>query len=344
MGWEVQVALFYAGGPLEMDLVESGVEVHQLGKRSRYDMVRPLFRLVRLLRTNKIPFVYSFLTTPGLAAVAAKPFVPGLKVIWGVGAATVDRHHYGLFAELTFFLSRCLSPLTELILVNSKAGRSYHVRRGYPEQKTIVVPNGIDTELFRRDEQGRLLYRNMWGVSSDEILVGLVSQLRTIKDHPTFLKAASLVAEQRKGAKFCCVGGGSESYLDELRELSRTLGIEDRVIWAGEVSAGAGMFSAFDLGCSSSISEGISNSVAEAMACEVPCVVTDAGDSAVIVGDSGIVVPVGDHQSLAQGMLRMIERIEHDPALGTKARERIVARLGLSSLAEATIAAMKGPR
>ena len=98
------------------------------------------------------------------------------------------------------------------------------------------------------------------------------------------------------------------------------------------------VYNAFDVVCSASVfGEGFSNAVGEAMACGVPCVVTDVGDSALIVGDTGLVVPPGDPEALVEGLCTLIGVIEEKgQELSTKARERIVGRFSRHRLVGTT--------
>ena len=130
-----------------------------------------------------------------------------------------------------------------------------------------------------------------WGIAECEKLIGQVGRLDPMKDHSTFLKAAALLAHERKDVRFVCVGEGPTGYRDELYSLAKTLGLASRLIWAGSRRDMPAVYNAFDVAVSSSRwGEGLPNVIAEAMACGVPCVVTDVGDSAFVVDKLGVVV------------------------------------------------------
>ena len=119
--------------------------------------------------------------------------------------------------------------------------------------------------------------------------------------------------------------------------LARELGIEDRVVWTGIINDMPSAYRALDIVCSSSaFGEGMPNCVAEAMACGVPCVVTDVGDSRLVVGETGIVVPPEDPEALARGLETMAKRIAQDSELGKAARTRIVSEFSLAMLVAKT--------
>jgi len=123
--------------------------------------------------------------------------------------------------------------------------------------------------------------------------------------------------------------------------LGESLGITERLIWAGTFSDLLTVYNALDLLVSSSTSEGFSNVIGEAMACGVPCVVTDVGDSALIVGDTGNIVPPGDSHALAQALrswLRLSKRERH--AKGLQARVRIEREFNTHAMVMKTEAAL----
>lgn len=301
-GHRVLVIPFYSGGPFQAELTRAGVQVQSPEKDGRWDLAGFAWRLARLLREERPDVLHGYLGGPNVLTVLLKPLLPRTRIVWGLRAAVLDFGNYDRFSRLTLHAERLLSRFADRIVVNSRAGRSFAIERGFPKGKIVAIPNGIDTGRFRPDPASRNRVRGEWGVAEDEKLVGLVARLDHIKDHPNFLRAAALLAHEREDVRFVCVGGGNPVYRDELRSRSRNLDLEDCLVWAGVRGDTQAVFNALDVAISSSYGEGFPNVVGEAMACGVPCVVTDVGDSADIVGDTGIVVPAKDPEALAEGM------------------------------------------
>jgi glycosyltransferase involved in cell wall biosynthesis len=243
-------------------------------------------------------------------------------------------NYYDRLRRLSFRLERRLSGLPDRIIVNSDAGRAYLLKKGFPADKLVVVQNGIDTNCFRPDPEARRRVRTEWGVSEREILVGMVGRLDPVKDHTTFLRAAALVRIERPDVRFVCVGGGTKSNERKLRRLGEQLSLSGNIRWVGTRSDMTAVYNAFEIHVSSSRSEGFPNSVGEAMACAVPCVVTDAGDSALIVGDTGFVSAPLSPEALAANLMACLE--SDRKALGIKARLRIEENWNTKQLAERT--------
>ena len=159
-----------------------------------------------------------------------------------------------------------------------------------------------------------------------------------MKDHPTFIRAAALTMQTHEAFRFVCVGDGRPDYRRELMELANQLGLADRIIWKGWQADMPSVQNALDIAtlCSSN-GEGFPNAVGEAMACGVPCVVTDVGDSPILVGETGVVVPLRDPQALADGWNLMLTRLAAEgPELRAKARCRIVQEFDRDRLAATT--------
>jgi glycosyltransferase involved in cell wall biosynthesis len=336
--WDVTVITFYSGGQFEAELIGQGVRLISLRKRGRWDVIRFLGRLVRELRRIRPDIIHSYLVEPNLAAVFVKPFFSSTKIVWGVRAANMDLAHYDWFARMNFRLETLASRLADKIILNSNAGRDYHVAQGMPARKCMVVHSGIDTERFKPDRESGKAIRREWGISDEKILIGLVGRLDPIKDHPTFLKAAALISLEDSDLRFVCVGSGAQPYARDLRRMADECKISDRLIWASEREDMPAVYNALDIACSSSSGEGLPNAIAEAMACQVPCVATDVGDSSSLVGNSGILVPANSPQALATGLSKSVNLLRARQA--PNPRPRIIEKFSLTRLVNQTEAAL----
>ena len=212
------------------------------------------------------------------------------------------------------------------IIYGSNAAALAHTRHGYPADASVVIPNGIDVERFRPDEQHRSSIRTELGFADDAIVVGLVGRFDPLKDHRTFIEAAARVP----GVVFVLAGDGITSDNIDLMTWIRDAGIERHTHLLGRRMDIERVTAAFDVAVLSSYSEGFPNVVAEAMACGVPCVVTDVGDAAEIVADTGVVVPPRDAAALAAGIIQLIS--EDRRQRGARARARIESEYSLDAM------------
>jgi glycosyltransferase involved in cell wall biosynthesis len=330
-GAEVEVVSFYPGGELAQALQSAGIAHHVVGKAGRWDVLRFTGRLLRHLRQREQGILYGFLPLPNIMLALCRPFLRKATIVWGVRSAAMDLAAYDWLSRLSYRLESLLSAVPDLIIANSHAGARHARERGFPSGRIAVVPNGIDMQAFAYDAQGRERVRAELGLSPRDVAVGMVARIDPMKGHETLIRAAPRVLEKVPDARFVLVGSGDVSLRRRLDALAQSLHVDHRIQWVPERPDMAAVYSAFDLFCLPSRGEGFSNAIAEAMACGRACIVTDVGDSAVIVGDCGRVVPPGDADALAAALIELMssdrqsvaghcrQRIEQDFAV-----ERVV--------------------
>ncbi|MGB3654843.1 MAG: glycosyltransferase [Rivularia sp. (in: cyanobacteria)] len=348
--FDVTVLYFYAGGPLAKELEINGIKAICLDKKERWDVIPFFKRLVGYLREIKPNILHGYLGESNLLCIFLKPFFPKTRMIWGIRESDTDPSLYGWLGSLLSYLECKLARFADLIISNSYAGKYYHQKLGFPEQKMIVIPNGINIERFVPLAEAGKKVRKEWEIPEDIILIGKVGRLDPMKDHTTFLQAAALICETRRDVRFVCVGTGPQIYALQLHQLADKLGIKDKVIWSETRGDMTSVFNSFDIATSASAyGEGFGNVIGEAMACSVPCVVTDVGDSKMIVGDTGIVVPPKNPQALANAWLKTLENNKKSSlaiageygSKVTNARERIQKNFSNQILYEKTAMVLK---
>jgi glycosyltransferase involved in cell wall biosynthesis len=252
----------------------------------------------------------------------------------------MDLRQYGYLEKLESCIAVTLSRFPDLIICNSHAGRAFHQRQGYRSKRIVVIPNGVDVQQFCPNAGARREVREQWGIAPGEVVIGLVARLDPMKDHATFLRAAATVAGLRRNVRFVCVGDGPSHYRDRLIEEAHRLGLDEQLIWAGAQSDMNRIYNALDFSVSSSaFGEGFPNAIAEAMATGVPCVVTDVGDSAAIVGDLGWVCAPADSAALGAAIIAGVDAMPHDCAA---IRSHVVRCYSVSALLARSLAQL-GP-
>lgn len=310
-GHNVTIATFYKRGPLIVDVEQARIPLVDLKKRGRWEIFRFLMRARRALRQVDADVLYSFLGGANILAAAMRLGKSRAKLVWSVRSSDVDLSKYDWLHRVSYRIERLLSGAPDLIIANSYSGRDYAVGNGFPQKQIEVVPNGVDTNRFRRDRTLRHKQRLAWGLSDDQIAVGVLARLDPMKGHADFLLSAAKIARIHQNVRFICIGAGPEQA--RLKRLASELGMEE-VQFTGATTDPVASLNGLDICCSPSLfGEGFSNSIAEAMACGVPCVVTDVGDSARIVGDLGTVVSRSREKShpdaLADAILLAVEEL-----------------------------------
>ena len=314
-------------GPIGDTLEAAGVQVVALGLRQGIPDLRTPFRVAGLLRRWRADVLQTWLYHADVVGGMAG-WVARVPVVWNVRQTDLSPRTTRLMTRLAAqAASQWSSWLPRAIVCVSHATREAHSAIGYDRGRMEVIPNGFDLDLCKPDAAARSDVRRELGLPSDAPLVGMLARFDPAKDHQTMLHAA---ARLPRNAHVVLAGTGVTAENRALTDTISELGLAGRVHLIGPRSDVPRLAAAFDVCVSSSISEGFSNAIGEAMACGVPCVVTDVGDSALIVGETGRVVPPSDPAALA-GAITELLLLPPDvrQRLGRRARERIDDRYGL---------------
>lgn len=330
-GHDVAVAVMYAGGQLEKDL--DNVPLIDLAKGGRWKTVDFLQRLHRAVKSFQPDIIQGFLGTANLMGTVLKPFLPKMKTVWGIRASNMDLSRYSVVHRLHFQAEKILSRYADTIVANSHAGLAHIKECGFVNDNFAVVHNGINTDAFTINQTVGTEIRRSWGVQPDECLIGLVARMDPKKGHEVFLESASIASQKNRHLKFAIIGQGSLDREKKLRSMATDLGISDSVIWAGRRDDMNAVYNALDICCLSSLfGEGFPNVLGEAMCCGVPCITSDVGDAAFVVGPLGKVVPPNNSNELAKSLLSLASSSKETLNSKAQIRERIVSCFSQSAM------------
>jgi len=331
-----EVISLTGSGPVGERIAGLGVKVHALGMGRALPSPLKFFSLARMIRESQPDIVHAWMYHANLLAGVAAKFARSPPVIWGIRQSNLDPRLSKRSTILTASLGARLSTrLPARILCCSAVARDVHEALGYAPEKMAVIPNGFDLERFRPDGEARIAVRRELGIEPDAPLIGLVARFDPQKDHRSFIRAAARLLESDRSAQFLLCGEGTNADNRELGEWIRAAGIGANCHLLGLRDDMARINAALDIAVSSSaFGEGFSNAVAEAMACGVPCVVTDVGDSSLMVEDTGRVVAPKDSDALAGALAGLLEiGAESRAKLGRAARRRIEENYSLPDIA-----------
>ena len=334
-----QVRMFaLSDGPLRAEAVARGIALELVERPFAFSPAAAP-AVGRAVARYAPQVLYAFLEVQWLLATAALRWSPGTRIVWGLRTG-----HYappeGLGrARAVHALVRRSAPRAALLIANSASGLR-EFRCVYPEApRGVVIPNGIDAStLAPLPCAGRELRRS-WGIADGVRVIGHVGRLDPVKNHEGLIDAFANVAQSDSAVHLVCVGDGSDARSDALRSRAVQRQIGDRVHFAGPRRDLAAVYSAFDLLALASHREGFPNVVAEAMACGIPAVVTATGGAPDVVGSLGEVVPTGDDAALADGIRRLLQRIDGAGALTLRAscRNRILSHFSVAQCVARTL-------
>jgi glycosyltransferase involved in cell wall biosynthesis len=326
-----------AGGPIGERISALGIPVWSLGVQSGFPHPRLVTGLRRLIKEQHPQLIQTWMYHADLTGGLAAWLSGNMPVVWGLHHTVPERSALKPTTYLVARLNAWLSHfLPTRIVCCAEATRRTHLRLRYVATKMVVLPNGIDTSVFRPDPMARQDVLTELNLDESTPLVGLCARFDAQKDHENFLKAAGLLHAERPDVHFVLWGQGVDLENARLQEWARTAGVEPNTHLLGFRSDSPRLMAALDVASLSSSSEAFPLVVGEAMACGIPCAVTDVGDAAMIVGETGRVVPPRNPDALSNAWAEILSLpLDKRRSLGLKARQRIVNHYSLARMASA---------
>jgi glycosyltransferase involved in cell wall biosynthesis len=333
-GYRSTVVTLDAPGGIASAFNEFGVPVFSLGMRSVSGALAGTSRLCRVLQQQQPDVAQGWMYHANVVLSAACFLTGGrLPVVWNIRRGLDDLAALKFSTRFFVRTSAQLSARPQRIIYCTDRSRTQHEAIGFRSANGLVLDNGFDITRFQARAEVRRDVRKAACLSDDDFVIGCVGRYNPAKGHANLIEAFKLVLNDIPSARLVLTGRGSDWHNDDLVAKLRSEGVVSRVILLGECPQIEQVYPMFDVLCSSSIAEGFPNVVAEAMLCELPCVVTDTGASRQIVEGIGVVVPPRSAEALADA-LRIVARlpVEERRQIGLLGRRRIVERYSLPAV------------
>jgi glycosyltransferase involved in cell wall biosynthesis len=318
-------------------LEEQGIPVEYFDMRSPLSMATGIFRLRRLIRRSGADAVQCWLYRSNvLGGLAAR--MAGVPVSWGIHCSDLTPLKYS--SRALVYLSGLLAPFVPGFVINcSKKSAELHARLGYAAAPGAVIHNGYDPERFHPDAESREAIRERLGIAPGEFVIGCLARWHPQKDIPNLVAALRIVSDRDVSIRCLLIGNGLDEANPALMREIRESGCDGFVSTLGMRPDVPELARAMDLHVLASCgAEAFPNAVAETMLSGTPNVVTDVGDSALIVGDAGWVVPPRSPEQLADAIVAAVELKGDAEAWEQRraaARERIAQSFTEERMAEA---------
>jgi len=295
-----------------------------------------VMRLAKWIRESKPDVIHAWMYHANLIGTLAARLAGNVPVVWAIHHNAFDPR---VDKRRTILVNRACAALSrkfaDRIVFCSEASLRTHKLLGYAAEKLEVIPNGFDLEQVKPDPAARESLRQELGIPADAVVIGFAARFHPHKDHRNFIRAAERLHKLMPDVHFLLFGMGITWENAQLAEWIDAAGIRERCHLLGLRQDISSLFSGMDIATTASRSEAFPIVVGEAMACGTPCVVTDVGDSALIVENTGSVVPPEDPHALAEAWRSLIDA---GPAvrrrLGIAARERVERHFALRAIVE----------
>ncbi len=333
--FQLQVVSMMEPGPVGEKILALGVPVRSLGMQQGKANPFALARLVRWLKQDRPDVIQSWMYHADLLGTLAAKLVGNIAISWNIRNSDLSRSESKRLTHLAARLCAALSSWApKKIVCCSESARDVHAALGYASDKMVVIPNGYDLETFRPDPARRQRIRTELGIPDSAPVIGLVGRFHPQKDHRNFFRAAGLLHHERPDVHFILCGEFITRENASLVKWIDEAGIQGRCHLLGRRDDIPQLTAGLDIASmSSSFGEAFPNVVSEAMSCGVPCVVTDVGDAALIVGETGLVVPTKNPTALADAW-RTLLNMDHQERmrLGSAARQRVIEHYNLPEI------------
>jgi glycosyltransferase involved in cell wall biosynthesis len=331
--------------PIVISLMDKGVfgkqiehldiPVHTAGMLIGKPTIASIRRLIKLIKQVQPDIIQGWMYHGNLAAQFLN-FVTGKKtpLLWSIHHSLHSISSEKPLTQVIIRFGSWSSKYVSKIAYVSERSQTQHQKIGYSSASSCVVPNGFDTDKFQPSTDVRQKFRQELNISNDTFLIGSQARYHPMKDHANFLQAAKILLAECPKTKFVMIGTNVDYENQALTDLIAELRIGGNIHLLGQRLDIPQITPALDiLTSSSAFGEAFPLVLGEAMSCGIPCVVTDIGDSAWIVGDTGRVVPPKNPTALAQAWQEMITMDALVRAnLGQAARKRIIDKFSLNTI------------
>ena len=297
-GYEQRVIVMLPPGPMATGLNAAGCEPHSLGLRPGRPDPRGLTRLASELRRFRPDLLMTWMYHADLLGTLVRPVAPVARLVWNLRCTVMpDRRPWGRGSVIRTLA--LLSGVPDAVIANSAAGQADHAARGYRPRRWACIRNGVDTDRFTPAIGSRRAKRARLGLPESGPVIGMIARFDPQKDHATFFAAAARFVRARPDAHFLLVGKGCTLDHPPFRELVASRGLVGAVSALGIRDDLPELYQACDLTTlSSAYGEGTPNVLLESLACGIPAVATEVGDSRLVIGLCGQVVPPRDPAAL----------------------------------------------
>lgn len=290
-------------------------------------------KLRRVIKKLQPDLIQGWMYHGNLAATLSRSLLSGkTALLWNVRHSLYQIEDEKRLTQLVIKANRFLSHTPEKILYNSQLSRQQHEKFGLHDNKGRVIPNGVNLKRFCYSDDERQRIRIELAIPAEALVIGHVARLHPMKDHSLFLSAAVDIAQRNPNAHFLLCGRDVRLDNESLKHQIPTT-LKNRFHLLGERSDVTELMSAMDIFCQSSWSEAFPNVLGEAMSVGLPCVATDVGDSALIVGDCGVVIKPRNKVALTAAIESLLTLSANERQLiGERSRSRIEENFALGEI------------
>lgn len=326
-------------GTVGRQMADSGVPVESLNLTHLRHLPAAMLKVARIVRHHDPDLIQGWMYHGNIAAIwAAKAARADVPMLWNIRHSLQDIRTEKWTSRTVIGMGAFFSARPHATIYNSAASVTQHVANGYSAERAIVIPNGFDHRLFKpdgADEACRAILETRFGISREPIIVAVIARHHPMKDHATAIEAAGRARLMGHDLHLLMAGEGTDCLPADLKAACRRYFPPHRLSLLGDRRDVAEWLPGCDIvALASAWGEGFPNILGEAMACGIPCVATDVGDSRAIMGQAGICIAPGDPAGMAAA-LASLGGLGRDARrqMGRVGRRRVMNEFSLPAIA-----------
>lgn len=314
-----------------------GLPLHTLGMRASVPMPASIFKLRQILRDHQPDLIQAWMYHSNLAAtVGAWLASVSTPVLWNIRHSLYDLKLEAPLTRVVIRLNARLSRRPRAIIYNARSSVEQHRAIGFTSDRSVLIPNGFDCDVYRPQPELRSAIRGELSIAENAPLIGMISRYHPMKDPVNLLQAFAILSRGRPDARLIIAGRHFDQDNAPVNRAIAELGLGDRVRLLDRRNDIPRFLAALDVvALPSAWGEGFPNAIGEAMAAGIPCVATDIGDSAVVIGAHGRIVPPRNPEALAAALSEILD-LDPDARrqLGIDARRHVTTHFELGRIME----------
>lgn len=308
---------------------ELGIPVHALNIKKKPAAIAQAYKLLKEFNPD---IIHGTMYEGGVVGSVLRKFLPNKPaVIWTVheGLENYRQESYRKQLQLRFW--GLLSKMPECMMYVSRLNRDQHLDWGFNNDKALVIPNGVDTQRFYSNKKVRKTIRKSLGIPQNSFVIGITARFHPVKNHIGFINAAALLTKVHPDTHFIMVGTNVDADNKELTDLIAKHSLQKSVHLLGNREDIPDIVNAYDVAALTSFGEAFPLTLGEAMASAIPCVATKVGDNALIIKETGRVVPVDNDAAMAAAWQELLEMDKREfKQLGQAALKRVMDKFTLT--------------
>lgn len=255
-----------------------------------------LFTIMRIIMKEKPTVLQTWMYHCDFLGVVVKLLFPKLKLVWNIRHSELIK---GVDKSTTILLAKILARLSSIpdkVIYGSHAALVTHKKIGYRNKNNEIISNGFNTMDYAPDHSIRSRIRSFLDITNETVVLGTVGRASKVKNQLMLIEVFDDINKIHPNTKLILIGKGIRD-----QYLSHKIVLENQnIILIDETNKINDYLKAFDLFILPSLSEGFPNVLGEAMSTEVPCIATDVGDSALIIGNDNFVAKKNSKEDLQE--------------------------------------------